>query len=179
MNIAVLIPLFLVILGLGWGFWLVFRKGDMVSQPMKMLGYFTGALLALFIAGFLTVIIFPAWANQLLDMATKSSSVQGIQGKTQQLIDESLGQPTPIPQPTTPASPIPTSTPGGTSNSGTVAPLAVTPAPGQITYVVQLNDTLYSIARKYGVTVQSIQAANHLTNPNDIKAGQTLIIPKQ
>jgi len=48
----------------------------------------------------------------------------------------------------------------------------------QITYVVKAGDTLYSIALKYGVTVQQIATANHITNVNLIYVGQVLIIPK-
>ena len=44
-------------------------------------------------------------------------------------------------------------------------------------YVVQSGDTLYSIARRYGVTVAALQAANSLANPNRIWAGQHLVVP--
>lgn len=169
MNFGVLIPLILVLLGFTWGFWLIFRKGDMVSQPMKMLGYFVGALLALVVAGFLTVIIFPAWANQLLGMATSSTSVQSLQDKTQQLLDASLGQPASTARPTVPTSPV-------TTPVGGTGALAVTPGPGQ-RYTVQTGDTVYSIARRFGVSPQSIQQANNLADPNVIKPGQVLIIP--
>lgn len=43
-------------------------------------------------------------------------------------------------------------------------------------YIVQRNDTLWSIARKYGVTVQEIIDANKL-NTNILTIGQQLIIP--
>lgn len=44
-------------------------------------------------------------------------------------------------------------------------------------YTVQRGDTLYSISRRFGVSVQEIAAANHLVNPDLIYAGQTLVIP--
>lgn len=47
-----------------------------------------------------------------------------------------------------------------------------------ITYTVKAGDTLYAIAIKYGVTVQQIADANHITNVNLIYVGQVLIIPK-
>lgn len=43
-------------------------------------------------------------------------------------------------------------------------------------YVVAQGDTLFSIARRYGTTVQAIQGANGLTDYN-IRIGQQLIIP--
>jgi LysM repeat protein len=137
---------------------------------MKMVGYFLGAFLALLIAGFLTVIIFPAWADQLLGMATESSSVQNFQEKTQELIDQSLGQPTARPPATVPTSPV--STP-----SDNITKPGVAPAQGQRTHVVQSGDTLYNLSHKYGVSVQEIQKANNIANANEIQLGQTLIIP--
>lgn len=35
-----------------------------------------------------------------------------------------------------------------------------------VIHVVQRGDTLYSIARRYGVTVQSLAQANGVLNPN-------------
>ena len=43
-------------------------------------------------------------------------------------------------------------------------------------YVVQQGDTLFSLARRYGVTVEDIQQANNLADDN-IYVGQQLIIP--
>lgn len=47
-----------------------------------------------------------------------------------------------------------------------------------IAYSVKAGDTLYAISLKYGVTVQQIADANHITNVNLIYVGQVLIIPK-
>lgn len=58
---------------------------------------------------------------------------------------------------------------------GTPTPTS-SPEPQHITYVVRRGDTLYSIARQYGVTVQAIMAANGLSNYN-IYVGQQLRIP--
>ncbi len=44
-------------------------------------------------------------------------------------------------------------------------------------YVVQRGDTLLSIARRFGLTVKQLQAANNITNPDRIYPGQKLIIP--
>lgn len=45
------------------------------------------------------------------------------------------------------------------------------------TYTVKSGDTLYSIARTYGITVSALAAANKITNINLISVGQVLIIP--
>jgi len=54
--------------------------------------------------------------------------------------------------------------------------LVPTPTPSGL-YVVQQGDTLSGLAEDFGTTVEEIMAANGLTDPNAIQAGQTLIIP--
>lgn len=44
-------------------------------------------------------------------------------------------------------------------------------------HVVQTGESLLSIARRYGVTVDAIRELNNITNPNQIYVGQELIIP--
>lgn len=56
-------------------------------------------------------------------------------------------------------------------------PVSAAPAKQGVVYVVQAGDTLYSIARRYGVSVAAITAANGIVNPNHIYVGQQLIIP--
>ena len=65
----------------------------------------------------------------------------------------------------TAASPIPLPAPVMTATTSTLQ-----------LYIVQQGDTLFSLARRYGVTVEDIQRANNLTSDN-IYAGQQLIIP--
>lgn len=50
------------------------------------------------------------------------------------------------------------------------------PGSGTTTYVVRAGDTLFSIARRFGTTVDAIKAANGLSG-NRINVNQTLIIP--
>jgi LysM repeat protein/Tfp pilus assembly protein PilO len=67
--------------------------------------------------------------------------------------------------------------PSPTSTAPLPLPSATPTSPSQPTiYVVRQGDTLYSIARRYGTTVQAIMAANGLTNYN-IYVGQQLHIP--
>lgn len=45
------------------------------------------------------------------------------------------------------------------------------------TYTVKAGDTLYSIARRYNVTVSQLASVNKITNPSLIRVGQVLSIP--
>src|SRR5581483_8815793 len=44
-------------------------------------------------------------------------------------------------------------------------------------YIVQEGDTLGSIAQRYGVSVEALQEANHITDANALSVNQTLSIP--
>ncbi len=49
--------------------------------------------------------------------------------------------------------------------------------PETLVYVVQAGDTLYSIAQRFGTTVEALSAANALEDPSLIRVGQRLVIP--
>ena len=60
----------------------------------------------------------------------------------------------------------------------TVAVLALTFAPSSATTVrVAPGETLLGIANEYGTTVAALEAANNLTDPNNIIAGSVLEVP--
>lgn len=54
---------------------------------------------------------------------------------------------------------------------------ALVPVQGQC-HVVRRGQTLYSIAKAYGVPVGEIMQANHIKNPSQLEVGTNLIIPK-
>lgn len=90
------------------------------------------------------------------------------------------------PQPTTPRptaqtiieiTPAPTQDIDATATAYALV-LIPTPTPAGL-YVVQAGDTLGAIAARFDTTVQEIMAANGLTDPDAILAGQTLIIPSE
>ena len=53
---------------------------------------------------------------------------------------------------------------------------STTPPSGTITYTVQRNDNLTSIAARFGTTVSELVRLNNISNPNLIYPGQVLII---
>lgn len=85
--------------------------------------------------------------------------------------------PVPAPAPSSLAS-----TPAPTTGAVVLATSVPTFSPEELAnatrYTVQPGDTLYSIARRHGVTVADLQGANDISDPNDVKAGQELLIPK-
>jgi putative chitinase len=67
--------------------------------------------------------------------------------------------------------------PGWNGSSG-YEPQAAPPVQmGSGTYTVQAGDTLSAIGARFGMSYQTIAAANGISNPNVIYAGQTLQIP--
>jgi LysM repeat protein len=76
---------------------------------------------------------------------------------------------TPEPTPTQPPTPVPAPPPATPVPVATAAPLV---------HVVSQGDTLFAIARRYGVSVDDIRRANNLGDPDLIVPGQRLIIPR-
>jgi peptidoglycan/xylan/chitin deacetylase (PgdA/CDA1 family) len=94
--------------------------------------------------------------------------------------------PVPTPGPSPIATVVPSPTPSSSTPSPTVTPgPTLTPAPSPTpeplttSYEVQSGDTLYSISRRFGTTVEAIVAANNLIDPANIYVGQILIIPTE
>lgn len=48
---------------------------------------------------------------------------------------------------------------------------------GEEVYTFQAGDTLYSLSRRFGVSVNEIQSASGITDPKDIMVGTKIIIP--
>ena len=79
------------------------------------------------------------------------------------------GQTILIPAPSDPPVPLPTRTP---IQPGALAGSGIT------SYTVESGDTLFDIALRFGVTIESIVNANNIADPEMIRPGQTLIIPE-
>lgn len=52
------------------------------------------------------------------------------------------------------------------------------PAPATLTYTVKKGDTLYSLAKKFNTTIQTILTFNNLESGNHLLVGKTIFIPK-
>ncbi len=72
---------------------------------------------------------------------------------------------------TTPTPALPSTTPPTPTQTQTPTPTV------DRTYVVQRGDTLFRIATRYGLTVAEMAAANSISDPTLIYAGQVLTIP--
>jgi len=74
------------------------------------------------------------------------------------------------------SAPRPVGTPAGTYLTTGVTPLPPVTQPRK--HVVQARETLASIARKAGVSVEALQAANPGVSPRRLREGQVLTLPE-
>ncbi len=73
----------------------------------------------------------------------------------------------------------PTPSPSVSSEPTAEPTLTPEPTPSEIVYLVKANDTLSTIAAKYGVTVDQVLEANpSIKNPNRIAVGDQIVIPQ-
>lgn len=70
----------------------------------------------------------------------------------------------------------PTAAAAAPAATATALSPTLTPVPDQFDYVVEWQDTLYSIAYRFGTTVEAIMALNNLPSADDISVGQVLKI---
>jgi len=99
----------------------------------------------------------------LRGLENQVSSMEEENRKIYRQILQELGVKVPDPAP---------STPGKTAPAGR-------PADSGTTHTIQKGETLSTIAAKYGVAAQDIQALNGIQDPSMIRIGQRLKIPKQ
>jgi LysM repeat protein len=111
-------------------------------------------------------------------VAVLATMDDGLSGGAADGSPSAVASPTPTrsprPSPTATATPSPTPTPVPETPVPTETPA---PAPTPRSYVVQEGDTLAEIAQQFGTTVEAIQAANGIEDPNTIGVGQVLVIP--
>jgi len=111
-------------------------------------------------------------------VAVLATMDDGLSGGAADGSPSAVASPTPTrsprPSPTATATPSPTPMPVPETPVPTATPA---PAPTPRSYVVQEGDTLAEIAQQFATTVQAIQAANGIEDPNTIGVGQVLVIP--
>ena len=82
------------------------------------------------------------------------------------------------PRPVAPAVAAPVAASGDTSATAPKPARAATTRPaGPGSYLIQPGDTLYSIAKRHGISEKRLMDANSLTDPRKIAAGKQLTIP--
>ncbi len=77
-------------------------------------------------------------------------------------------------------SPTRPSATGGSTGGFSPSPMAA-PAPGpapSVSYTVVKGDSLWSVAKKHGITVPELAKANNLPNNASLKLNQSLVIPR-
>ncbi|MFN0263576.1 LysM peptidoglycan-binding domain-containing protein [Tepidamorphus sp. 3E244] len=99
--------------------------------------------------------------------ATRSGWVTGPQPAASRASPPIITTPTPRA-----ASPVATST-----YSAPKSTPAVQRSSASGSHTVQSGETLYSISRRYGVSIEALQAQNGITSPSQIRVGQSLSIP--
>jgi LysM repeat protein len=63
--------------------------------------------------------------------------------------------------------------------TATAVPATATNAPAYVEYTIQKGDILYTIAKKYDVTIEDILAINRIARPESLSVGQVIRIPKK
>lgn len=83
--------------------------------------------------------------------------------------------PSPTPRPTATAAPSPSPTPAITASP--IPTPSVTPAASFRVYTVKSGDTLYGIARSFGVSLSALTELNNISRTKILHAGDKLLIP--
>jgi len=114
MNLAALLFLVPLVLGLVWAVWLLFKKDILAKGLMQVITYFIGVILSLWIIGWIVDWFLPHWVAQRLLNARRSPSIQAVQQISREIINEAMGEmsvPTTIVYTPVPPLPVPTATP--------------------------------------------------------------------
>lgn len=133
-----------------------------------------------FLAGILVIIVFgmalaqPLIFDRIVPAVMEGDGSTAVTGDGQDTTTTPVDNTQNLPIISVPGSDDAGSDDAGTGGAGEEEPTAV---PAQI-YVVQLGDTLNSIARQFNTTVEAIAAANNIQNPDALLVGTTLTIPQ-
>lgn len=124
-----------------------------------------------------------------VSLADNQPSIDSVPAPAAPAMDSTPPAPAPAPvaEPTKPeatklVAPKPVPTPSQIAEKKPAAkpepkPAAKTTSSGSRSHTMSKGDTLYGLARKYGVSAAAIQKANNITKPESIRDGTKLIIP--
>jgi LysM repeat protein len=175
MNAGAIVVLFLIVIAIVWAFWLIFKRDLMANNLGKLLTYFAGVILTLLIVLWITSRFLPWWAVRLVRDTQRSPNAQELQVVSTDLFKQLVNSPGIVVTTPTVGAPAPTVSPLPSSPvSGLFQPLSSSGS--EDTHTVQSGETLYSLSRRYGVTVDQLKTRNGLTG-DLIRVGQQLIIP--
>ncbi len=181
-NLLIFIPL---AIGVAWLFYLIFRQ-DLAAKPLtNILSYFLGVLIIVIVVGWLIDTMLPNWLNTRLQNAQTSVELREFVDSTTVLIEDSVttdnSRQVILPAPTSVIL-IPTPGSDGGGDTGVVNPLPGDNVDLDIvirgTHTVSAGETLSTIATAYGVSLDSLRAANNRYN-DLIFVGEVLNIPAQ
>lgn len=179
MNLLELLKFAPLILAAYLAFHLIFSQ----KLPTKKLGevvtYFLGVIIIFFLVSWLVSTFLAGWATNLLGVGTTDEWQQFI-NQSEELVDDAFtseGTPQATPVPTAVQILVPVTVAPGTTVPGGSGSESLQRV-GPTTYTVVAGDTLNSISRRFGVTVNDLRLANGIPQTSSlITVGQQLTIP--
>lgn len=183
MNFIELLKFIPLIIGAFLAYHLIFK----LQLPSKNVGaiitYFLGILIVFLAVSWLITTFLPDFANDLLDAGRNGDEWNQFIQNSEDVVEDAFtginnsgGSETTIIQPTAvqttiivTVTPDPNRTAAGETNLESAGPSV---------HTVVAGDTLLSLSRKYGVSVENLRAANGIPAYSDlISVGQQLVIP--
>jgi len=182
MNLTELLNFIPLIIGGFLAYHLIFKQNLPGKNLAQILTYFIGVIIVLVVLGWLILSFLPGWVGDLISAGTApDSGWTDVIDDSETIIQDAFGS--------NPVSTAPTAQPTAVQVlvPVTVAPntipidginLESVPRVGPTSYTVVAGDTLNSIARRFGVTVNDLRLANGIPQSSAlITVGQQLVIP--
>lgn len=182
MDFIELLKFIPLIIGAFLAYHLVFKLQLPKENIGSIITYFIGILIIFLAVSWLIRTFLPDFANDLLDAGRSGDEWIQFINNSEQVVDDAFSG---ITNDGVTADPIVEPTAVRDSVILIVTPTSVPPSDdilleraGPILHVVVAGDTLLSLSRKYGVSVENIRAANGIPAYSDlIQVGDQLVIP--
>ncbi|MEM7330618.1 MAG: LysM peptidoglycan-binding domain-containing protein [Chloroflexota bacterium] len=186
MNFIELLKFIPLIIGAFLAYHLIFK----LQLPSKNIGaiftYFLGILIVFLAVSWLITTFLPDFANDLLDAGRNGDEWNQFIQNSEDVVDDAFsgitddgnGASTPDVDPTAVRIITVTVTPDPNRTTAGEGSATEGASGGPTVHTVMAGDTLLSLSRMYGVSVENIRAANGIPAGSDlIHVGQELIIP--